>query len=59
MNTTTETGTKLPTISEVLASPFARTWVKEALQAALNRDAVDAAYDAKLVADLLMARIGR
>ncbi len=39
----------LPTIEQVLASPCAHNWLKDALRSALNKDAVDVANDAELL----------
>lgn len=47
----------MPTIDQVLASPTTSYWLKNALNAALQRDAVDAYYDAKLLAELLKQEI--
>lgn len=46
----------LPLIEEVLNDPAASTWLKSSLIAALQRDAVDAANDAALLAALLDRR---
>jgi hypothetical protein len=43
-------------ISRILGAPDVRSWVKIALQAALERDPIDAAQDAALLADLLGRR---
>ena len=48
---------KLPTIEDVMASPCTSRWLKVALSAALDRDAVDAAHDADMLAALLTARV--
>ena len=40
-------------IAEVLASPDTSYWLREALRAALERDAWDAAQDAERLAELL------
>lgn len=45
-----------PDAQEILASPSASFWLKEALQAALQRDPVDAANDAELLASVLAKR---
>ncbi len=45
-----------PDAQEILASPDASFWLKEALQAALQRDPVDAANDAELLASVLAKR---
>lgn len=46
----------LPATEEVLLDPAASDWIKSALRSALERDPVDAANDADLLARLLMAR---
>lgn len=46
----------LPTIDEVLQSPYTHEWLKTALQSALSKDCVDVMYDAQLLAALLKAR---
>lgn len=46
----------LPTIEDVLSNPASSTWLKSVLIAALQRDAVDAANDAALLAALLDRR---
>jgi hypothetical protein len=48
--------TNLPLIEEVLNDPAASNWLKNALMAALQRDAVDAANDSALLAALLDRR---
>jgi hypothetical protein len=48
-----------PTIQKVLNSPSTSYWLKNALDSALNRDVVDAAYDAQLLADLLKSRMNQ
>jgi hypothetical protein len=45
-----------PDVQEVLASPSTSFWLKDALQAALLRDPVDAANDAELLAAVLASR---
>lgn len=47
---------RLPLIEEVLNDPAASNWLKSALMAALQRDAVDAANDSALLAALLDRR---
>jgi hypothetical protein len=47
----------LPTIEQVLASPCTHNWLKDALRSALDKDPVDASYDAELLAKLLRARL--
>lgn len=46
------------TIEEVLSDPCASDWLKDALRSALERDVVDAANDAEVLSDLLIARAG-
>jgi hypothetical protein len=46
----------LPTIAAVLAAPETSDWLKQSLQTALDRDPVDAAADAELLARLLAER---
>lgn len=45
-----------PGAQEILASPSSSSWLKDALQAALQRDPVDAANDAELLAAVLASR---
>jgi hypothetical protein len=47
---------ELPTIEEVLRDPSASSWLKAALRSALERDPVDAANDAEVLARLLDRR---
>ena len=47
---------RLPLIEEVISDPAASNWLKNTLMAALQRDAVDAANDAALLAALLERR---
>jgi hypothetical protein len=47
----------LPTIEQVLANPATHNWLKSALTSALDKDPVDAFYDAELLAKLLRARL--
>ena len=47
---------QMPLIEEVLSDPAASNWLKNALMAALQRDAVDAANDSALLAALLDRR---
>ncbi len=47
----------LPTIEQVMANPATHNWLKDALQSALDKDPVDASYDAELLAKLLRARL--
>jgi len=44
-----------PYAHEVFADPSASRWLKQALRDALERDPVDAANDAELLADILDA----
>jgi hypothetical protein len=46
-------------IEQVLASPSASFWLKNALRAALHRDCVQATHDAELLAELLRARLSQ
>lgn len=43
-------------IDDVMSDPSASFWVKTALRTSLQRDALDAARDARLLADLLERR---
>jgi hypothetical protein len=43
-------------IEQVLADPAASFWLKEALSSALDRDPVDAANDAEVLAQILDRR---
>ncbi len=43
-------------IQEVINDPSASTWLREALKQSLERDPVDAASDAELLAELLDQR---
>ena len=47
---------KLPEIDQVLADPAASFWLKGPLSSALDRDPVDAANDAEVLAQLLDRR---
>lgn len=47
---------ELPTIEEVLRDRSASAWLKAALRSALERDPVDAANDAEVLARLLDLR---
>jgi len=49
----------LPSIEEVLSDFAASDWLKKALRSALDRDVVDAANDAEVLAQLLNARCCR
>lgn len=44
------------TIDQVLADPAASFWLKDALRSAMERDPVDAANDAEVLAKLLAER---
>jgi hypothetical protein len=48
--------TELPQIEEVLRDPAASFWLKDALRSVLERDPVDAANDAMVLARLLDRR---
>jgi hypothetical protein len=48
--------TRVLEIEQVLADPGASFWLKECLGSALNRDPVDAANDADVLAQLLNQR---
>jgi hypothetical protein len=43
----------IPTPAEILGDPSASNWIKSALQSALDRDPVDAANDAAILAEVL------
>lgn len=45
-----------PDVDAILTSPSASLWLKDALQAALQRDPVDAANDAESLAAVLVSR---
>jgi hypothetical protein len=45
------------TYEEIQADPTASTWLKNALKAAIRRDAVDAMCDAEYLAEWLKARL--
>lgn len=45
-----------PDVDAILASPSASFWLKDALRSALQRDPVDAANDAELLASILASR---
>jgi hypothetical protein len=45
-----------PTVEAILTSKSASTWLKTALQNALDRDPVDAANDAEVLASVLASR---
>jgi len=48
---------KIMTVNEVMASPVASKWLKNALQGALYRDPVDMANEAAFLAELLRNRM--
>lgn len=48
--------TKDLTVGDVLADPTTRTWLKDALRAALRRDPVDAVNDAEVLLEVLKVR---
>ena len=48
---------KIMTVNEVMASPVASKWLKNALQGALDRDPVDMANEAAFLAELLRNRM--
>lgn len=43
-------------INNILNDPLASNWIKDALRSALDRDPIDAANDAELLASLLASR---
>ncbi|MCI0525938.1 MAG: hypothetical protein L0Y56_00595 [Nitrospira sp.] len=45
------------TMNELLSAPDVSDWFKNALTSALRRDAVDVAYDAELLAEVLRDRL--
>ncbi len=45
-----------PAFDALRADPAASRWLREALDAAMERDPLDAARDARMLADLLDAR---
>ena len=49
---------KTPTPSEILDDPSASSWIKQALQTALDRNPVDAVNDASLLFQVLEAHLG-
>lgn len=49
--------TTIERIQQVIDSPSASYWLKAALRALLERDALDAARDAELLAELMVARL--
>jgi len=48
---------KLPTTQDLLEAHDTSYWLKSALRTAWNRDPVDAASDAELLASVLTARV--
>ena len=46
-----------PEMTRILADPSASDWLKSAIRALLNRDCVDAANDAELLARLFADRL--
>ena len=48
---------KIMTVNEVMASPVASKWLKNALQGALDRDPVDMANESAFLAELLRNRM--
>lgn len=48
----------MPTADEILNDPSASHWLQNALRQALDRDPVDAANDAEILAAVLAARAG-
>lgn len=49
--------TTIERIQQVIDSPSTSYWLKAALRALLERDALDAARDAELLAELMVARL--
>lgn len=49
--------TTIEKIQQVIDSPSTSFWLKAALRALLDRDALDAARDAELLAELMVARL--
>ena len=47
-----------PTAEEIIAMPDCSTWLRNSLITALNRDPIDAANDAEMLALVLAARAG-
>lgn len=43
-------------VARILESPSASFWLKRALRSALDRDVVDAAHDAEILASILRKR---
>lgn len=48
--------TRLPTIADLLSDPAASHWLKDSLQRALQRDPVDCANEAEVLAAVLSQR---
>ncbi len=48
---------KRPTISEVLKDPSTSDFLRFAIQKSLNRDPLDALYDAQMLYDLMSERV--
>ena len=46
----------VPTAAQLLNSPSVSYWLKDALRGAINRDCIDAAADAALLAQVLADR---
>jgi hypothetical protein len=46
-----------PTAADVLSDPATSHWLRDALRSAIERDLVDAAHDAELLAKVLADRI--
>ncbi len=51
--------TPTPTIEELLADPSITYWLSDALRTLLERDPVDAALDAELLAQVMRERCDR
>jgi hypothetical protein len=49
--------TTIEKIQQVIDSPSTSFWLKSALRALFERDALDAARDAELLAELMVARL--
>jgi hypothetical protein len=47
----------IPTVQQLLDNSSVSFWLKDALRSALNRDCVDAAHDAELLAKVLKSRL--
>lgn len=50
---------RIPSIESIMSSPSVSYWLKESLASALKRDSVDAMYDAKLLHQVLEARLNK